>query len=180
MGPGDPLGSRCQSGTDRLTKALLQGGDPQTPRQQACPPGWSLCWAAPTPCFRLSLCLIQQVQGPAEPALASAQPEKSCQACGSPRPMFQAALPPTAGAQKPHLSPAWSCPRRQRLLGGPLTFLSGLPWGASHVHLGSVLTHAEGWLGRGARTRPGLLRWPFQRAWPWGLAAGEGRCPAGG
>ena len=36
QGPGDPLGSRCQFGTDRVTKALvLQGGDPQAPGHQA-------------------------------------------------------------------------------------------------------------------------------------------------
>lgn len=58
----------------------------------------------------------------------------------------------------------------------PLTFLSGLPWGTSQVHLGSVLTRAEGRLVRGAGTGPGLPGQAFQRAWSWGLAvAGRGR-----
>ena len=42
------------------------------------------------------------------------------------------------------------------------------------MHLGSVLTRAEGRLGRGAGSRPGLPQRPFQRAWPWGLATGWG------
>lgn len=71
QGPGDPLGSRCQFGTEsqRLSPCKVVTHRPLVTRCDLL--DGASAGLPPPPCFWLSLWLIQQVQGPAEPALAS-------------------------------------------------------------------------------------------------------------